>query len=61
MALNVANEETTAIIKCALKYLQPPGHIGEPSIPSWPGMTFNLNGDEDGMALLGMLVTHQPF
>jgi hypothetical protein len=64
MACDIVNEETLEIIKRALKKhkeLQPPSeHPEDPDsdkgdgVKNWPGTTFILNGDDLGMALLGM-------
>jgi hypothetical protein len=64
MACDIVNEETLEIIKRALRKhweLQPPSeHPDGPNndkgdkVKNWPGTTFILNGDDPGMALLGM-------
>lgn len=46
MALEIINKETEFIIQRA---------IGMDMVRPWPGKTFTLNGDHEGMALLGML------
>jgi hypothetical protein len=60
MSLDVVNDETLAIIERALKYRKESEHPeqdpddDDPDVQPWPGTTFVLNGDSEGMALLGI-------
>jgi hypothetical protein len=58
MAITVINSETYTIIKRIMEKVEtPPGQpVSSMALP-WPGTTITLDGDEDGMALLGIVVT----
>lgn len=54
MSVDIVNDDTLAIIKRALQRWEPPQ--GQPRIDTpqlWPGTTFILTGDSEGLALLG--------
>ena len=50
MAIEVINQEMDAIIQRALRRVDVPVEF----VQAWPGTTFELNGDEEGLALLGI-------
>jgi hypothetical protein len=55
MSLTVINDDTLAIIKKALKKWEPPEGQKKPTeVPPWPGITFVLDGDNEGLAILGI-------
>ncbi|KAH7071431.1 hypothetical protein BKA63DRAFT_605467 [Paraphoma chrysanthemicola] len=54
ISTTIINDDTNNIIDRALKgWVPPKGHKKVTEVPPWPGVTFNLNGDNEGMALLG--------
>ncbi|KAH7079665.1 hypothetical protein FB567DRAFT_607027 [Paraphoma chrysanthemicola] len=54
MSTTIINDDTQDIINRALKEWVPPkGQQKVTEVPPWPGVTFNLHGDNEGLALLG--------
>lgn len=54
MSVDVVNDDTVAIIDRALQRLEPPRGQARIQHPQpWPGKTFVLTGDSEGLALLG--------
>lgn len=49
----IINEETLSVIKQALEtYTVPEGQVRVTTLPTWPGITFDIETDQ-GKALLG--------
>ena len=55
--MEVINQETDAIMQRALRHADVPVEFVQP----WSGTTFVLNGDEEGLALLGIYLLPSPF